>query len=400
MTRRQRYTVSVGGKRLESVQSLQLRFAVSELADSFSMQVADRLLLDGGEAVEIAIEGRVVLVGHVQSCRLAKRAGTRDLTITGYSAAQQLVKSSIVDTRRVYTDTTLRQLVERVCKPFGLLVEVESSATAVANEVLDQIAVDNGEKAFDFLAKACKRQACVLVSGAATVADDKPAKAAVTITRVGVRMAPVVIVYPSPRVLGVDYETDIRDVHSHYYVTRRGRGVLGTDGTLKGLDGVARDERVPYSPLIIKAEKGGKSQTALDHQAEQEMRRRAAEGRRFSVEVDGWSPNDSQALWWPNTMFRFVDVEEGIDDILVVSSVEIAVDQQGTRAKLDLMPPDAHAILHKRVISKGSGGKYRTNREWLKQHAELVAAIAEASSTVDFQRESLELIWTPEDPSA
>jgi prophage tail gpP-like protein len=206
-------------------------------------------------------------------------------------------------------------------------------------------------------------------------------------------------------VLSIDFEDDVRSVNSQYLVNRRGRGTRDPDGTLKGLDGVASDERVPYSPTIIQAEAGGRSQAALDRQAEWEMRRRAAEGQRVSINVDGWSPRVSPTppapLWWPNTLYRVVDADEGFDETLLLASAELGESVgSGAVARLEFMPPDAYAILEQRKITGGGRRGYAANKEWLAQHSELVGQIGAASDTVDFDQERLELIWKPEDPDA
>lgn len=402
------YGIRVGNYDLREINSLSLRLSMRELADSFTAQISDRVTLRAGLPVQVSIDGRPVIVGEIQNVRLAKSAGTRDLTISGFSAAQRLVKSSVVPgdglPKRTVKGLSLREIVEAVVKPFGIVVDVSESALEIANEPIDKVRVGNGQTCHAFLNKICKRQGCILVSGAASVGPDRDAKSSVRITRVAVRKSPINIVHPSARVLSIDYEDDARAIHSQYLVNRRGRGTRAADGTLEGLDGVAEDLRVPYSPVIIQAEAGGRDQAALDRQAEWEMRRRAAEGQRVSVTYDGWSPRPSPTppspLWWPNTLFRVVDAEDGLDETMLLASVELGESVgSGALARLELMPPDAYAILEQRKITSGSHG-YAANKEWLAQHSELVGQIAAASDTVDFDEKRLDLIWKPEDPDA
>jgi prophage tail gpP-like protein len=396
------YGIRVGNYDLREINSLSLRLSMREIADSFTAQISDRVTLRAGLPVQVSIDGRPVIVGELQNVRLAKSAGTRDLSISGFSSAQRLVKSSVVPgdglPRRTVKGLSLREIVEAVVEPFGIVVDVSEAALSIANEPIDKVRVGNGQTCHAFLNKVCKRQGCILVSGAASVGPDRNAKASVRITRVAVRKSPINIVYPSARVLSIDYEDDVRAIHSQYLVTPRGR-------PWTGLDGLAEDERVSYSPVIIQAEAGGRGQAAMDRQAEWEMRRRAAEGQRVSVTYDGWSPRPSTTppspLWWPNTLFRVVDAEDGFDETMLLASVELGESVgSGAVARLELMPPDAYAILEQRKITSGSRRGYAANTEWLAQHSELVGEIAAASDTVDYDEKRLDLIWKPEDPDA
>ncbi len=402
------YGIRIGDYDLQEINSINLRLSMRELADSFSATISDRVKIFAGDPVQVSIDGRPVIVGEVMNVRLEKQVGTRSLSISGFSAAQRLVKSSVVVgdglQKRTVKDKSLREIVEAVVEPFGIVVDVSEAAASIANEVIDKVRVGDGQTAHAFLGKVCKRQGCILVSGAASVALDRDAKSSVRITRVAVRKSPVNIVFPNARVLSFGYEDDVRAIHSQYLVTRRGGGTRDSDGTLKGLDGVAEDLRVLYSPIIIKAEAGGRSQAALDRQAEWEMRRRAAEGQRISVTYDGWSPRVSTTppspLWWPNTLFRVVDAEEGFDETMLLASVDLGESVgTGAVARLEFMPPDAYAILGTRKISSGTRG-WSANKEWLAQHSEFLVELDAATDTVDFDEERLDLIWKPEDPDA
>jgi len=402
MARVPRYQIRIGDYTVEEVGTISLRFSMRELADSFTATINDRVRVDAGDRVEVSVEGVTRLVGEIQNVRLMKQPGTRDLTITGFSASQRLVKSSALVERRTIRNRSLRQIVEQIVEPYGLVVDVSESGIEVADEVMDRVRVGPGQTAWAFLKDVAKRQGCILVSGAASVTEGRAAKSSVRITRVAVRKSPIPVVAPAARVLSIEFEDDVRDVHSEYFVNRKGRGQRDPeDGGLKGLDGRATDERVLYSPIIIQAQAGGRGQAALDRQAEWEMRRRAAEGQRVTINIDGWSPNYSRALWWPNTLYRVVDTDEQYDEDLVLASVELGSSTgDGAVARLEFLPPDAYAILKTNKITKGSRRGYRTNKEWLAQNSQLVSQIDLASDTVDFDEEELELYFTPEDPDA
>jgi prophage tail gpP-like protein len=392
--------VWVGDYEMESVASLTLRLSMTELADSFTMVVnSSRPLIEQAERVIIMIQRRVVLVGRVQNARLAKSAGSRSFSVSGFSDAKCLVNSSALTDRPrgILENLNLAQIVVLVTEPFGLVVDIAPAAREAAGETIPKIKIKPGETGWALLSRVAKRKGCILVSGAASTDPDRTAKASVRITRTAVRESPVVLSYPHERIMGVDHERDFGDVHSEIIVTRKGGGTLDGDaGGVVGLSGTATDDRVPYSPKLIKAEKGGNTQAELDTQAEWEMRTRAAKSVRLSFDVSGWSPRpeaqDPDPLWWPNTLFTVEDREENFRESMVLSSVELILDTSGERARLTFNPPDMFAILKKFTISGGHRG-WRADKDWLLQHSDLVTAVADESDTVQFNRDDLDLIF-------
>jgi len=139
--------VQVGGRNLQWVQSFSLRLSVTEPADEVQVVVADDIGLadlDIGDSMAVAIEGRIVLVGEVLNIRNSVDANSKTTSITGFSSAQRLTKSTIKIgdgesvTSRVLRDLSLRQIVERVVKPFDIVVDVGETAAKIADTRQDQ----------------------------------------------------------------------------------------------------------------------------------------------------------------------------------------------------------------------------------------------------------------------
>lgn len=399
MTTMPRVKVVVGGRTLAAVQQLHLVFGIVELADQAEIVFADRIVVRPGEAVEVFVDDRPVLVGNVLANRRRHTATDRTRTISAYSLGQAMTRSSVVLGRKAWADITVRELARQVAEPFGLGVEVDPSA-ALADEPLDRIRLQDGETAFDFLRRACKRIGCIVTSGAAIVEAGGRPRPNLLLTQVAPRRCDTDLVFPNSRILELDVEDDIADRHSIYYVNRRGGGRLDPDtGDLVGVDGVAEDLDVPYSPLIKKAEAGGHKkkkgrgrrkagipggQAELERQAEAEMRRRAAESHRVSMVIDGWSPAETGTgyLWTVNTLVRVVaDLVEGsLDEELLISSVELNIDigNHATAAKLQLIGPDAYSVFERPQLKSGSGRSgYHVDPTYAVKNADLVWQIDE-----------------------
>ena len=407
--------VQLGGKNLQRVQSFSLRLAVSELADQVQVEVADDIALADlkiGDSMAVAIGGRVVLVGEVMNYRSHGDANADTLSITAFSAAQRLTKSSILIgagesvTSRVFTDLSARQILERVVSPFDLVVDVGPTAIDIADVPIDTVKVKKNEGAWEFVQRVARRQGCILVSGAASITADRKAKASIQLTRNAASTSPTPIVRPHARVQSWDYELDGRAIQSEIIVATKGKK-RGKTGGLTQFGAPAYDPSARYSPLIIDAEAGARTEGELLRQAEFEVRKRRAEAIRVSVELDGWSPNNTSEIWWPNTLYPLDDRVKGFSDTMLLTSVTLSRDLGGAdRAVLEFVPPDAYAVLEDFTIDGGGGiggrggrGQYRANREWLRQHSAVVTEIADASDTVDFNAAKLELLFKPPEGS-
>jgi len=404
--------VQIGGKNLQRVQSFSLRLAVTELADQVQVEVADDIPLAElsiGDSMAVAIAGRIVLVGEVMNYRSHGDAKSDTLSITGFSSAQRLTKSSIKIgdgesvTSRVFRNLSARQIIERVVKPFDLVVDVGETGNEIADVPIDKVKVKKNEGAWDFVQRVARRQGLILVSGAASVSPDRKAKASIRLTRNAVRTSPISITRPHARVITWDYELDGRAIHSEIIVARKSKKRKGSGG-LTHLGAPAFDTSAKYSPLIIDAEAGARTEDELLRQAEYEVRKRRAEAIRVMVELDGWSPNNSQALFWPNTLYPLDDRVRGFSDTMLLTSVTLSRDMGGAdKTMLEFGPPDAYAVLEDFTVNDGGKiggrGRYRTNPEWLRQHSATVTAIANASDTVDFDADKLELLFKPPEGS-
>jgi len=399
--------VQLAGNNLQRVQSFSLRLSVAELADQVQVEVADNIPLTSlriGDSMAVSIAGRIVLVGEVLNYHSHGTATADTLSITGFSAAQRLVKSSILVgedqsvTSRVFRNLSARQIIERVARPFGLVVDVGETGNEIADVPIDKIRIKKNEDAWDFIKRVARRQGMIVVSGAASVTPDRQAKASIRLTRNAVRTSPVTISRPHPRVISWDYELDGRAVHSAIVVRRKSKK-RKSGGGLEHLGAPAYDESARYSPLIVDGEAGARTEGELLRQAEYEVRKRRADAIKITIEIDGWSPNNSQALFWPNTLYPLDDRVQGFSDTMLLSAVTLTRDANGAdKTLLEFCPPDAHAVLEDFTVhSGGIGGSngYRANKDWLRQHSQVVTEIDTVSDTVDFNAAKLELLFKP-----
>jgi len=224
--------VQLAGKNLQRVMSFSIRFAVTELADQVQVEVADDIALADlqiGASLAVAIAGRIVFVGESMNYRVFSDANSDTLSITGFSSAQRLTKSSIKIgdgesvTSRVFLNRSARQIIEQVVAPFDLVVDVGETGNEIADVPIDKVKTKKNEGAWEFCQRVARRQGLILVSGAASVTPDRKAKASIRLTRNAVRTSPVPITRPHPRVQSWSYELDGRAIQSEIIVGRKSK---------------------------------------------------------------------------------------------------------------------------------------------------------------------------------
>jgi prophage tail gpP-like protein len=97
-----------------------------------------------------------------------------------------------------------------------------------------------------------------------------------------------------------------------------------------------------HRPLVVIAEEPGtEAQYAV--RAQWEANTRYGKSRRASYTVAGWTANG--ALWRPNTIVHVRDSFIGIDEEMLIVGVDFSLDDQGSRAQIDVARPQAYELL-------------------------------------------------------
>lgn len=116
------------------------------------------------------------------------------------------------------------------------------------------------------------------------------------------------------------------------------------DPSHKPANGVVLDNEITYlRPLHVVAEKN-QSIGACERRAKMECERRRARAHRLDITVAGWHDGQGKQgkLWAINTLLRVVIEPEGLDEVLLLSGVELKLDSSGgTTANLSLSYPAA-----------------------------------------------------------
>lgn len=333
--------IVVNGRELAYWVSVTIDSSIDSLADTFSLRYnvhsqtppgdANPLTFDGDETVVISLDGEVLLTGYIDSADTDASTEGEVVTLSGYSRTADLVASAVLKTKS-YKDQTIEAICKDLCKPFGIEVVVDGSATDAAKTVLTRFKVEWGDTIADALGRAVRYAGLLLFSSP---------DGGLLLSRTGSERVPTELRH------GVNLEQvkvtrDARDRFSVYYVASDGVSGLDSDDADKddGRVAQAADPGVNrYRPTVISTEQDVKAQAQRRTQAEWERNRRAGLSLHVSCVWTGW--RHAGGLWRRNQLVRFVYAKKGIDRDMLVASVSLTREAAGSSVQLELAHPSS-----------------------------------------------------------
>lgn len=324
--------------------------SIEQIAGTFGLGISERWpgqqALRGilpGNVCTVAIDGTVVITGHVDDVAPSYSASQHSVDVAGRDATGDLVDCSAVSGSGEWRDRKLEAIAADLCKPFGISVK----ATIDTGSTFKRFRIEEGESAFEAIERACRMRAVLPVSDS---------KGGLVLTRAGTSRAGVRLV-KGENILEASGEFSWRDRYSRYTVKSQ---KPGTDDESSGAEtsqimGEATDGGVGrYRPLIMLAEQAA-DRKASKERAVWEANVRAARSRRVSATLQGWRETPDGPLWEPNRIVHLTDNWLAVDQDMLISGVTLTKDENGTRAALSLMPPEAFALLAKTSSKEGEG---------------------------------------------
>jgi prophage tail gpP-like protein len=231
----------------------------------------------------------------------------------------------------------LQQIVADVAKPFGIKVVVDSSTNT--GEVFKRFALEEGEKAFDAIDRACRLRGVLVTS----TPDGNLLLTTASTVSSGVRL-----------VEGVNM-TRFNSKHSwkerHSEIILKGQ-VPGDDEeyaeAAAHLKASAKDAEISrYRPLVVMAEHGT-STKSLAERAAWEVKVRMGRGKRGGCTVVGWrTGRDGQEgpLWQPNTLVQVSSPRMGLDMELLIIGCSYQLTEQGRMTELTFARREAFELV-------------------------------------------------------
>ena len=325
-------TVTLGGQRHDGWTRATVRRSLEQVAGSCTVAVSERTpgamtprRLRPGAAFTVALDGEAVLTGYVDTVRPSYDAEHHEIELSGRDATADLVDCSAASTPGEWHDQPLEAIAAAIARPFDVAVR----ATADTGAPLRRHRVEEGETAYEAIERACRMRALLPMSdGRGGLVIGRPAR-----SRAAVRLERGV------NLLAARGEATHVDRYSQYTVLGQQPG----DDFLRPAEAAhvlasAPDAGVRrHRPLTLIAEQALDAAEAAER-ARWEADVRAARSRRATVVVQGWRERgETGALWAPGRLVHVTDDWLGLDRLLLITSVEQALDDQGTRTTLVLV---------------------------------------------------------------
>ncbi|MFM9902132.1 MAG: phage baseplate assembly protein [Polaromonas sp.] len=345
-------TLEVGGQIYGGWERLEIQRSLEQIAGGFALQVTTRwpgsdavIGLPAGLACVVKLGSDVVITGFIDTVEPDCTATTSTLRLEGRDKTGDLVDCSAIFKTGQWRGVKLEQIVADIAAPFGIKVVVATDT----GEVFKRYALEEGEKAFDAIDRACRLRAVLVTS----TPDGHLLLTTASSTSTGVLLAEGV------NMLRFGATHSWRERHSIINMKTQVPGDDDESGASAAhLKAAAADAEINrYRPLTVVAEHGTSAE-ALAGRAAWEAKVRMGRGKRGRCTVVGWrTGKDGQEgpLWLPNTLVQVRSERMGLDMELLIVSCSYQLTEEGQLCELVFVRPEAFTLIDGAARSRLKG---------------------------------------------
>lgn len=325
-----------GWKRVEVQRSIE------QIAGGFILEVTSRWPgvdtpqgLREGLPCEVRLGGDTVISGYVDMYEVDLTDNSSTIRIEGRDKTGDLVDCSAIHKTGQWRGVSLQQLVRDICAPFGISVEVATDT----GEVFKRFALEEGERAFDAIDRACRLRAVLATStpaGALLLTHASTTSTELKLTE-GVNA------------LRMSATHTWRERHSKITIKAQVPGDDDENGEAAAhLKAEALDQEINrYRPLVVIAEHGTSAGTLQDR-ATWETLVRMGRGKRGRCTVRGWRSGqhgESGSLWMPNTLVHVKSDRLNLDGQMLVVGCTYTLTEQGQLTEMTFARREAFELV-------------------------------------------------------
>lgn len=357
----------VGGRIYGGWLELAVERSIEQIAGSFDLQLTARWPgvdvtqgLREGLPCQVRLGGETVVTGYLDSYEPSLTSRSTSIRVNGRCKTGDLVDCSAIHKTGAWRGVKLDRIVRDIVAPFGLSVEVGSGVDL--GEVFKRFALEDGERAFDAIDRACRLRAVLCTSTPEgnvllTVASDEAS--GVTLQE-GINIERIQAVH------------SWKERHSEIIVKAQTPGDDDEFGTAAAaLKSTAKDAEINrYRPLVVMAEHHTSSRSLADRAA-WEVKVRMGRGKRGRLTVVGWRTGKDGmegSLWKPNTLVRVISDRMNLDADMLIVACSYQLGASGLSTELTFVRREAFELVE--GASRPRLGKRlsdRTNRDKTKR---------------------------------
>jgi prophage tail gpP-like protein len=331
-------TLTVNGREYGGWKDIRVTRSLESLSGSFAMSVSEKWngqrdpwpLLEGDQCV-LKLGDEAIITGYVDSRSMRLSADDHSFSVSGRDRSADLVDCSAVLEAWEFNGVSVLQIAQRVAKPFGIQVSVQSGVALPKTP--RRLVINPGESAFDVIDRACR------LAGLFAISDGT---GNVVLTRAGAATAATPLM-EGQNILEASADFDDSGRYYRYLVIAQQQGDDETNGEdasevqAEAFDpNVTRRSRV----LMLRAE-GSASLEQAQQRANWEATVRHARANVATVKVQGWEQANGD-LWPVNALVNIAASFLGVRKQMLISEATYVLSQgEGTTTELTLRPPNA-----------------------------------------------------------
>ncbi|MBL1321505.1 MAG: hypothetical protein COA63_010670 [Methylophaga sp.] len=315
-----------------------LSFSLESIANTFQLSLTDKWANDAeprriktGSACEVWIGNTKVITGYIDDVTPQYDARNHTVTVSGRSKAGDLVDCSHAGQQ--FSNRHLKQLADAVCQPFDIQVLV-ADGVDISQRFRNAQEIETGETIFEFLEQLARYRAVRLVSN---VDGD------IVITQAGKSRVNTALIL-GENILSASGQFSQRDRYSDITVIgSQGGSDDGWGNVVAHIKAKSSDKNINrHRPMVLNANDGINLSDAKK-QAQWEINTRFGRGKGIVYTINGWLHD--AGLWQPNVLVPVKDSFLSINSDMLISEVQLIMDDQGQRTELRVMPPEAFELV-------------------------------------------------------
>jgi prophage tail gpP-like protein len=304
--------------------------------------------VEDGMSCQAYIDDDLLLTGAVDDINVDYDSQTHEITVIGRSKCGDLADCSTTG-QQIKAGQTLLSVARQLCKPFGISVIVDSSATAAANQsfTATDLTLDAGQLIWEALEELARIRAVLLISDAA---------GNLVITRSGTGTADVPLVLGA-NIKAASAQRSHRSLFSEYTVAGQAANwaTLSAEANSQSKSTITGDAR-RYRPSVIVTDQSVDNAAC---KARAEWQRRVSYGRSRSINytMRGWrQAGDEGRIWMPNELVRVTDKFSGLDNTqrLITAVATNLTARSGRTSTLTVMPKAAFDLITQPESTSGA----------------------------------------------
>jgi prophage tail gpP-like protein len=336
--------LKVGGRLYGGWKDVRITRSIEQIAGCFTLELTARwpgedapLGLREGLPCEVLLGDDLVITGYIDEYEPDLTKDSSRVRIEGRDKTSDLVDCAAIHKSGAWRGAKLEQIVRDLVAPFGLKVEI--SAGLDTGETFKRFALEDGERAFDAIDRACRLRAVLCTStaaGALLLTEASEEQSGVTLEE-GVNIERIKAVH------------SWKDRFSQVTVKAQSPGDDDEYGpAVAHPKATAKDAEIDrYRPLVVMAEHHT-SNKALAERAGWEVLVRMGRGKRGECTVTGWRTGKSGIegpLWQPNTLVHLTSSRMTLDADMLIVGCEYQLGPDGTTTTLTFARPEAFALV-------------------------------------------------------